>query len=213
MSNLQKKNQISLLTLIKQTTFGRNAKGLFVCECGNIKELPINAVRTKNTRSCGCIKLKNSLGERTRTHGLSNHPLYDTWNSMVARCHDESRSEYKYYGARGIIVCDEWRHNPKSFIEWAVNNGWQKGMKIDKDIKGGLVYSPGNCTIVTAKINSNHTRSNNLIEYKGEIKTLQEWCDMFNVYHRSIRTRLKRGWDFERAILTPVNNKRYGTRK
>jgi hypothetical protein len=59
----------------------------------------------------------------------------------------------------GVTVCDEWKDNPKAFVDWAIANGWQPSLHIDKDIlcdEKGIhphVYSPDTCQWVTAKVN------------------------------------------------------------
>jgi hypothetical protein len=209
MTNVQKESR---LTFIEQTVFGSASKALYKCECGVVKEYYINSVKTGNTKSCGCLKKEKSIGARTTTHGLSNHPLYGTWKTIIQRCYKKKRREYKYYGAQGVTVCEEWRNTPSLFIEWALSNGWESGMDIDKDIKGGMVYSPENCSIVTHKENSNNRTTNHLIEYLGMIKNIQQWGDHFGIGHKIIRTRLSRGWDIEEIFTTPVNHRSHAPR-
>ncbi|SDZ81938.1 hypothetical protein SAMN05192529_102123 [Arachidicoccus rhizosphaerae] len=85
-------------------------------------------------------------------HGMRNHPLYNIWGGMIARCEIKSKGNFKYYGGRGIKVCEEWRLNPKSFFDWALNNGYKKGLEIDRiDVNGD--YAPNNCQFVTHRTN------------------------------------------------------------
>jgi hypothetical protein len=58
-------------------------------------------------------------------HGLTYHPLYRIWQDMKRRCYDINRPRFKDWGGRGIIVCSEWKDNPKAFIDWSENNGYQ----------------------------------------------------------------------------------------
>lgn len=125
----------------------------------------------KKCRDCGKITLvdKRKLGMRCakcagiakRTHGLSVggilHPAYKLWASVKARCESPNASNYKYYGARGIKMCEGWRHNPKSFVDWAIANGWQKGLDIDR-INNDGEYSPHNCRFTSHLENSQKTR-------------------------------------------------------
>lgn len=75
-----------------------------ICECGNIKKVRGDRLRKdKPNQSCGC-----SSYDHLKTHNLSSHELYGTYNQMVRRCTVESHAGYHDYGGRGIRVCDRW---------------------------------------------------------------------------------------------------------
>jgi hypothetical protein len=77
---------------------------------------------------------------------------------MEARCRYKSASGYKYYGGRGIRVCDEWLKDPASFVSWAVENGYRSGLEIDrKDVNGP--YAPWNCRFISHVDNSRVRRN------------------------------------------------------
>lgn len=63
------------------------------------------------------------LALRNMRHGLTDHPLYPIWRDMMSRCHNPKNDSYPMYGGRGIYVCESWRDNPQSFIEWAEAQG------------------------------------------------------------------------------------------
>jgi hypothetical protein len=107
---------------------------------------------------------------------------------MRARCINPNSTEYKRYGARGIGMCEEWLLNKHSFFRWAIENGWVKGMQIDR-IDNELGYCPENCRIVTPKVNSRNRPNTRMIEYKGETKSIAEWCEVLNLPYRAIRGR------------------------
>lgn len=140
-------------------------------------------------------------------HGNTRHPLYAVWCNMKNRCYNKKVKQYENYGGRGVIVCVEWVDDFNSFFQWAVSNGWEKGLELDKDIKGdGLSYSPSTCCFVTSKINSNNRRSNKIIKHNGEEKTLSQWGDFFNVNPKSICIRMHNGFSFSEAVERAVNN-------
>jgi len=71
---------------------------------------------------------------------------------MKRRCCDPNRNQYERYGGRGIIVCDAWL-DYKTFEKWALENGWQKGLTIDRIDNDGN-YEPDNCQFITRSENS-----------------------------------------------------------
>ncbi len=141
-------------------------------------------------------------------HNLSKHPLFNVWVGIIRRCYTPSFNMYKRYGANGVRVCDLWRYNFKEFYDWAISNGWEKGMQIDKDIipkKIGipaLLYSPEMCSIVTPKENSNNKSNNRYMEYKGEIKTLTQWAESIGVKKVTFFQRVNK-YGLEKALLMP----------
>ncbi len=147
------------------------------------------------------------------TSEYKNHPLIKVWAGIIARCYTPSASQFDKYGAVGVRVCDEWRNNFKLFYVWCMANGWQKGLQIDKDIKAKklgippLLYSPETCSIVTVKENANNRKSNRLIEYKGEIKTVTQWAEIFGFHKSTIRERLNKGWDVDKVLNEPIDIK------
>ena len=79
---------------------------------------------------------------------------------MLSRCYDNTDKDFKYYGYKGIIVCDEWKNSYKPFYEWSMNNGYEKNLTIDR-INCNENYSPKNCRWVTRKIQQRN-RSNSV---------------------------------------------------
>ena len=96
---------------------------------------------------------------QNKTHGLSGHPIYRVWSTIKTRCYNNNYAQFRYYGGRGINICDEWFDTPKEFIKWAKNNGWQKGLSIDRINNDGN-YEPSNCRFVTNYVNQKNKRSN-----------------------------------------------------
>ena len=112
--------------------------------------------------------------------------------------------DYKYfylYGERGISVCEEWlgKDGQKNFREWAVNNGYEKGLTIDR-IDNNKGYSPDNCRWVTAKEQSYNRRSNKLITIHGKTQTVTEWAKETGIPIGTIQNRLKYGWEEDRLL-------------
>lgn len=176
------------------------------CKCGKFKPINPLSLDRRATNSCGCIR-SEYWAKALETHGKSNSKLYRVWRSMVARCHKPKLKAFKWYGARGIQVCDEWK-NFEVFNEWAIANGYKPGLQIDRE-NGNGNYEPGNCRFVTSKTNNNNRRNNRLLTAWGEVKTVSEWADdsRCNVSYFTLFARVCRktscGWTPEEAISTP----------
>lgn len=137
------------------------------CYCGKIKEIQLNKVMSGHTTSCGCTKIGR------RTHFKRDHPLYRVWDGMKYRCNTETCNSYENYGGRGITVCEEWNDSFESFYNWCIQNGWERGLQIDR-IDNNRGYHPRNCRIVTPKDNSRNRRDNRYVNVEGKAVILAE---------------------------------------
>lgn len=151
-----------------------------------------------------------------KTHGLSKSPLYKLWATVKNRCYNKNDHIYPNYGGRGVRMCKEWRDDPVSFMDWCKNNGWAKGLQIDKDIKAmslGLkpnLYSPERCQFVTPKKNGTATRKSRYIEYKGRRQTLAQWSEETGVSMSLIVMRLDYyGYTVEQVLTKKDNRYNY----
>lgn len=79
-----------------------------------------------------------------RNHGISGLYVYDTYRGIKKRCYNEKAKSYEHYGGRGIVMCDEWKYNPQSFVDWAYSNGFEPKIEIDR-VNVNRNYSPENC--------------------------------------------------------------------
>lgn len=169
------------------------------CDCGNLKIVPARDLRSGHVRSCGCLALEC----RTK-HGEYNTRLYSIWVSMIQRCNNPNHKHYNYYGGRGIQICEEW-YNYINFRNWAYNNGYYDNCSLELDrIDSNGNYNMYNCRWITHREQMNNRRNNLYIEYFNEIHSLAEWCWIFNLPYKVINTRIYRGWDFWKAISTPL---------
>lgn len=86
--------------------------------------------------------------------GNNQNAPYKSWKAMLRRCENPKHASYRWYGAKGISVCDDW-HDYAKFKQWALTNGWEKGLTIDRiDVSKG--YFPENCRWVTQSENAKH---------------------------------------------------------
>lgn len=147
------------LTVIKRIfRKPRVTEWLCKCICGNESIVDGNHLKKGNVLSCGCLCLEinsqrmkgNKFGYK---HGLTKHPLRAIRKAMLHRCYNENNRFFKNYGARGIKVCDEWKDSLEKFVDWALTNGWKKGLSIDRRDNNGH-YCPENCHWITISENS-----------------------------------------------------------
>jgi len=97
-----------------------------------------------------------------------NSRLYRIWGGMKSRCvNQKDKIKWIRYGGRGITVCDEWKNSYLLFKQWALNNGYNDNLSIDR-INNALGYFPTNCqwttpskqsrNRITAKLNFNQVK-------------------------------------------------------
>ena len=175
------------------------------CDCGSIKIYRADFLKRSIAPSCGCSRKEKTriicreLGYSRKTHGLCNTRLYKIYHNMKDRCYRKSCKAYKDYGGRGIFICKEWLENFKMFYEWAINNGYEDNLTIDRK-DNNLGYSPDNCRWITQKEQCLNRRCNKLINYNNKTQTLKEWADELGLSYIKVWKRIHRGWNFERAI-------------
>lgn len=168
------------------------------CDCGNQIEVSTNSLNKGNTKSCGCLHrdyLNNSRPNSIK-HGDSKSRLYTIWRDMKLRCYNEKQIGYKNYGARGIKVCDEWLYDFISFKNWAMDNGYQNDLTLDRLDNDGN-YEPSNCKWSTQKEQSNHKRNNRYVVYRGEKHTIAEWSNLTGIAYHLIWSKLKNGYSVD----------------
>lgn len=120
--------------------------------------------------------------------------LLTCWDSMIQRCHNEKDTGYSDYGAKGIFVCDRWRNSFPEFAMWALSNGYQEHLTIDR-INNSRSYNRKNCRWVTLKDQQNNRTNNVNIRVGTQNKTISQWSDVTGVpastisqrYHGGIR--------------------------
>ena len=196
----------------KFETRGRNRVYWFCrCECGNEKWVLAYNLTHNISQSCGCLHKerasKNAKKINNKTHGLSKTKLYKCYRSMRDRCYLTSNENYHNYGGRGIIVCDEWLQSFENFKNWAFKNGYKEGLSIERiNVNGN--YEPNNCKWIPMKEQHRNKRTNNLLTYNGQTKTIVEWSEIVGISAGTIHARIYRyGFTVEEALTIPLRGR------
>ena len=130
-------------------------------------------------------------------HGMAKTPLYRRWVNMRQRCNLTSSHEYKQYGGRGIKVCEEWNNDFIPFMEWALANGYEKGLTLDRiNVDGN--YEPTNCRWITIKEQQNNRTDSVFLTLNGETHNMMEWSKILGVCYQTLQNRKRKGWSDER---------------
>ena len=118
--------------LEKVSNFSNKVK----CRCNLCKteytRYPQKLINGSSLECHSCSQKKSIESEFEHCGGKRNHPLYNVWDHMIQRCTNPNNPSYEEYGGRGVTVCDEWRDS-YTFMKWALENGWEKSLYIDKD--------------------------------------------------------------------------------
>ena len=132
------------------------------CECGNIVNVQMYHLKSGHSKSCGCTKKEVSrlAGQKHFTHGHwkgnKSTPEYNTWCAMRNRCYNKNHKDYKYWGAKGVIVCDRWVDSFSNFIE---DMGLKPTAKHSLDrINPFGNYELSNCRWATSSEQANNKR-------------------------------------------------------
>ena len=206
--------KFSRLTAVKEVEPKRKPSGqkevkwLCLCECGNQISVSVGNLRTGHTKSCGCFRAEK-MSNKQKVHGMSQSRLYGIYTGIKTRCLNANEPAYKDYGGRGIKMCDEWLNDFMAFYDWAMANGYNDNLSIDRiDVNGN--YEPSNCQWATRKEQNNNKRNNHLITYKGKTQTIAQWANEKGLSYKVLYTRLiDYKWAIDKALTTPVQNRNH----
>ena len=184
---------------------GLRGRKVYVCRCccnKIVEKEPYQLFGNLPHKSCGCMTNK-IISDKNKKHGLRNTRLFNIWSKMRQRCNNEEDKLYRYYGGRGIRVCEEWE-DFVSFYKWATFNGYTDNLTLERlDVNGN--YEPLNCAWKTMKVQCNNKRNNIKITYKGKTQTLKQWCTELEINYKLTYNRIKyRGWSVEKAFSVPA---------
>ena len=171
------------------------------CKCGVQRRVPVRHLLIGHSKSCGCFRR-----EQLTTHGQCRTPLYKAWDAMFQRCYNPKEKAYKWYGGRGITVCDTWK-DFKVFYVWAITNGYQENLTLDK-IDNSKGYSPENCRWISSAQQSYNRPPGklNASGFKGVSGRDSKWRARISVDKKSIhlgyfQTRIEAAKAYNKAAI------------
>ena len=196
---------------------GKNKAGQSVwrcrCSCGNAKAVLGTNLVSGRTSSCGCYKLQR-IAESHTTHGhTKNHgkgsATYRSWVAMRRRCHEPGASNYRWYGARGVHICDRWMGTDgfKCFLE---DMGESPSAKhsIDRFPDKDGNYEPGNCRWALPAEQSRNRTDNVVLTLDGRSMCVADWAAALNLSRYTLYRRVRLGWTSEEVLTTPLGERR-----
>ncbi len=181
------------LTVIGESEkIGKIYYALCRCECGNEKKIITQNFVRGSSKTCGLC--------------VSKYPerLKKILKGMKERCRNKKIKNYNSYGKRGIKVCKEWLEDSYSFYSWALENGYNKNLSIDRiNVDGN--YEPSNCRWATITDQANNKRNNVFLVYNNEEKSMSQWSKIYKIDRGTAQYRYKKGLSFEEIFEVNKN--------
>lgn len=168
----QKFGRLTAIKVVPERSNGNGAYWECLCDCGKSVTVIASSLKRGNTRSCGCLHQEqlehiDRSAINHKKHGAyakqkQVERLYSVWKGMKNRCYQKNNSAYKYYGGRGIKMCEEWKNDYATFRNWAMKNGYNSNgsrgeCTIDRIDNNGN-YEPSNCRFVSMSVQNMNKR-------------------------------------------------------
>ena len=163
--------QFNYLEVIRrdENRHGQCAYWICLChKCGNEVSVGSTTLKSLRQKTCGCGHPMKDV------QGQSRDRLYGIWIKMKHRCYNPKDVHYKNWGARGIRICAEWLENYNNFRDWALANGYEDNLSINRIDNDGN-YCPENCEWVTLQEQNKNTSKTVHITIDGITKCKKDW--------------------------------------
>ena len=148
-------SKLKIIKEIERKPYHKNVGRMVLVRCSCGKELEklyshVKRGRIKSCKSCQSITHSKTIKKNNKYIRKPHKRLSSIWCNMKTRCYNSSTDSYKIYGNRGILVCDEWLNNREAFEDWAMDNGYEDHLTIDRINNDGN-YEPSNCRWTTQR--------------------------------------------------------------
>jgi hypothetical protein len=185
--------------LLAEPDSRNKARWHVVCDCG------IAAIKSQNnlisgaTKSCGCLQ-NDTVKTVNKTHGVTGSVEYHSWQRMKARCLNPNSTQYKWYGLRGVTVCERWMDSFETFLA-DMGHKPSPAHSLDRvDTNKG--YEPENCRWATSKEQQRNKRNNRRVTIGDTTQSLADWVDQTGSKYDTVLRRMQRGVDPREAMST-----------
>lgn len=178
------------LTALTRCGYSRSGGVIWgcMCVCGTTKLVPQRLLTRGNTRSCGCLAHEVRLAQGARlhyVHGGTGTAAYRAW---------------KWMRLRAVPICDAWA----TFAEFHADMGDPPPGAGLSRLNPRLGYHPENCAWLTRRERHRRTAPPMMLTYNGVTQPMPEWAESAGLAVNTLRARLTKGWNVERAITTPL---------
>lgn len=180
------------------------------CDCGNTYVAKSYALRNMKTTQCKDCS-KKQIANSNRKYIVFSKRLHECYTNMKTRCKNKKQDTYNRYINRGITICEEWDKSYSNFQDWALDNGYQENLTIDR-IDNNKGYSPDNCRWVTRTEQANNRRTSYYLYYDGEKDTVANWARRLKIPYYYIQYRIYKNKELK-DIVDEFNNGARRTRK
>ncbi len=176
------------------------------CVCGKLIQMPATELQKQKNRgiraSCGCRK-NESISASKRTHGMSRHPAYAVWRSMLDRCRLPTHQSWANYGGRGIQVCSRWQSFPAFWEDMGPTYREDAEIERKNNAEG---YFPENCRWATRRRQANNRRPCVYLDTPFGRMTVSQAARRYKLGRSTLAHRLAAGWPPERLFDRPLTS-------
>ena len=194
--------RLVVLNLLPERGKLREVKYRCKCDCGRIHVTTAGRLSSGITQSCGCYHLERIKEARTKWTPEEAKIVAHLYE-IKKRCYNKNYKDFEDWGGRGITVCDEWMDpisGYRKFVDWAKNNGYKKGLSIDRIDNDGP-YAPWNCRWVDWYTQANNKRNNVFVDINGVRHTIAEWSRECGLDYDTLYHKFEKGYDLFRDTV------------